>query len=417
VNEHEVPASEDAEGVVETGAEPPAEVTSRRGHTRVRSVIASVLGVLAVIVLVVGVVAVWAQATVLRGERVAELVNDAIDEPEVQAALAAYLADEAQRAVNLETRLKDLLPSQLDRLAPPLAAGANAAVERVLENVLANPATHDAITTLVERAHARAMRLLEGDGIADGVNVANGEVSINLLPLVAQGLTALQSIGLLDDVVVPDLKAGGDPEQQAAELSAAIGRDLPAGFAQLVVYQSERVEDAQEAVQTAQRLLVLAKRALWLIVILTVVLIAATILVAPRRLRAVLVLALGTAAAMVLVRSVVREVVSGAGDIVLQPGAKAAMRAIIGGAGTWLMRLAGVILLISLVTTGAVMFARRQWRADLVLAAAVMLGAITVAVLGVTWWALVIGIVVGVAVPFVARKFMPAREPELVAPC
>ena len=124
--------------------------------------IASVLGVLAVLLLVVSVVGVWAKATVLRGERVAELVRDAIDEPEVQAALAALLADEAQEAVDLEDRLASLLPSQLTRFAGPIAAGAHAAVERSLEAVLASPRTQEAITTLVERAHARALRLLRG---------------------------------------------------------------------------------------------------------------------------------------------------------------------------------------------------------------------------------------------------------------
>jgi hypothetical protein len=392
---------------VADGADPPSP--NGRGRRRARAVIASVLGVLAVVLLVVSVVGVWAKATVLRGERVAELVRDAIDEPEVQAALAALLADEAQEAVDLQDRLASLLPSQLTRFAGPIAAGAHAAVERSLEAVLASPRTQDAITTLVERAHARALRLLEGDGIADGVNVADGEVTLNLLPLVANGLTALQSIGLLSDVTIPELTADGDPEQQTAELSAALGRDLPPGFAQLVVYESDSITEAQAALETAQRLLVIAQRAVWLAVVLAVVLIAATILVAPRRLRATLVLALGAAGALVLVRSAVREVVSQAGDLARTPGAKAATNAIVGGAGTWLMRLAGLLLLVMLLVVAAVVLYRRRWRDDLVLVAAVLIGVTTVALLGVNVWGLVIGLVIGVAIPFVARVALPPR--------
>ena len=393
---------------VDTSAPPAPDAPARNGH-RVRTVISTVLGVLTVVVLVVTVVAVWARATVLRSEPVAELVGDAIAEPEVQTALSVYLAEQVAASVDLDTRLTVLLPDTLDRFAVPIASGANAAVERALTRVLATAEVHEAITTLVERAHRRAMRVLEGDGLADGVSVSGGEVSINLLPLVAQGLTALQSAGLLDDVVVPELSADGEPDEQAAALSAALGRDLADDFGQLVVYRSDSVEQASESVQTAQRLLVLAERAMWLLVIASIVLVAATILVATRRWRATLVLALGTAAAMVLIRSTAREVVSGAGDLALAPGAKAAIRAIVGGASTSLMRLAGVLLLLALVVVAGVVVRRRQWRDDLVLVTAVLLGAVTVAVIGVGLWGLLAGIVVGIAVPIAARWLLPTR--------
>lgn len=411
--------SSKADAAVAASPEPdpvgPSEVeTPPSGHVRARSVVATVLGVLAVILLVVGVVAVWAHVTVLRSEPVAELVGDAIAEPEVQAALAAFLADEVQGAVDLESRLADLLPSELDRFASTIAGATNAAVERALGRVLSTPAVQETITTLVERTHARAMRLLEGGGLADGINVDNGEVSINLLPLMAQGLTTLQSAtGLLEGVDIPELSAGGDPDEQAAQLSVALGRDLPGGVGQLVVYRSDSVANAQEAVQNAQRLLVLAKRALWLILIGAALLVAATIVLAPRRLRATLVLAVGTAAAMVLLRSVVREVVSGSADLAARPGAKAAVRSMVGGAGASLLRVAGVLLLIALVTVAVVVLRRRRWRDDLVLVSAVLLGAMTVALIGVSIWALLIGIVVGVAVPFAARWAVPARSPTI----
>jgi hypothetical protein len=168
-------------------------------------------------------------------------------------------------------------------------------------------------------------------------------------------------------------------------------------------------------VQTAQRLLVLAERAVWLLVAASVVLVAATVLVATRRWRATLVLALGMAAAMVLIRSTVREVVSGAGDLALAPGAKAAIRAIVGGASTSLLRLAGVLLLLALVVVAGVVLRRRRWRDDLVLVAAVLLGAVTVAVVGVGLWGLLAGIVIGIAVPIAARWLLPTRPAPTVA--
>ncbi len=399
---------EDVPAAPADGGGQPAE--RRRGRGRVRTVIASVLGVLAVILLIVTVVGVWAKVTILRSEPVANLVGSALAEPDVQAALAALLADEVQDAVDLQDKLASTLPSPVDRFAAPIAAGANAALERALGRVLARPETQDAITTLVERAHARAMRLLRGDGLVDGVNVADGEVSINLLPLVANGLTALQSIGLLDDVNVPELTADGDPGEQAAELSSALGRDLPDGFGQLVVYRSDNIKSSQAAVETAQRMLVITQRAFWLALALAIVLAAATILVAPRRLRAALVLGLGVAAAMVLLRSSVREVVSQASELATTAGGKAASNAIIGGAGNSLKRLAGVLLIISLLVVAAAVFYRRRWRDDLVLVAAVLVGVFTVALLGVNLWSLVTGLVLGIAIPIAAHWALPARQ-------
>ena len=142
-----------------------------------------------------------------------------------------------------------------------IASAANEAVERSLARVLANPDVQSFLETTIERAHAHALRVLEGDGIADGVTISDGEVSLNLLPLIGRGLTALQGVGLLSDVQVPDLTIDGDPATQIAALEAALGRDLPADFAQLVVYRSDSVAQAQESVQTAQRMLAVARTA------------------------------------------------------------------------------------------------------------------------------------------------------------
>ena len=209
---------------------------------------------------------------------------------------------------------------------------------------------------------------------------------------------------------VPELTADGDPGEQAAELSSALGRDLPAGFGQLVVYRSDNIKSSQAAVETAQRMLVITQRAFWLALALAIVLAAATILVAPRRLRAALVLGLGVAAAMVLLRSSVREVVSQASELATTAGGKAASNAIIGGAGNSLKRLAGVLLIISLLVVAAAVFYRRRWRDDLVLVAAVLVGVFTVALLGVNLWSLVTGLVLGIAIPIAAHWALPARQ-------
>ncbi|MET0146444.1 MAG: hypothetical protein ABW122_05555 [Ilumatobacteraceae bacterium] len=407
MNDHsdvpDVPAASD-------GPDAAGSPSPRPDRHRSRTVVASVVGVVAVLVLSVTIVAVWAKATVLRSEPIAELAGDALAEPEVQAALAAYLADQVAAAVDLEPRLVEVLPDALDRFAGVIAGAANAGVERALTRALGNDDLQQALVTIIERAHDRAMRVLEGDGLSGGITISDGQVSLNLLPLVGRGLTSLQAAGLLQDLDVPVLTVDGDPDEQIAELSSALGRDLPAGFGQLVVYESDKVADGQAAVQSAQRMLTLAERAVWVLVVLSLVLIAATMLIAARRWRAALVLGLGTAATMIVLRSAVRRVVDEAPDLVRRPGAKAALDAILRGASASLLALAGVVLLVALLVI-AVAVLRGRWRDDdLVLVAAVLVGAVTVALLGASLLGLVVGIVVGVGVVLLARWLLTRRD-------
>ena len=127
--------------------------------------------------------------------------------------------------------------------------------------VLASPEVQEVIVTVVERAHRRAMDLLSGDGLVDGIDVSDGEVTVNLLPLIGRGVSQLQDLGLLTNLTMPDLSASGDPAEQVAALSETIGRDLPDDFGQLVVYQSESLAEAQTSLQNAQRMFAVAKRA------------------------------------------------------------------------------------------------------------------------------------------------------------
>lgn len=399
----------------QTGSPEPDGTATASGRHSVRAVVAAVVGALAVVVLTASTVAVWASATVLRGDVVAELAGDALAEAEVQEGLAAYITDQIDGAFDLEAVLAAALPDALGPLAPTAARGARAAVERSLERLLANDSVQQTVTTVVERAHERAMRLLQGDGIADGITVDNGEVAINTLPLIARGLGVLQqSAGVLDDVEVPELSADGDPAAQIAELETALDRDLPDGFGQLVVYRSDSVANAQVSVQSAQQMLALATRAVEALVVLTVLLITATIVAAPHRWRALLVLGLGTAAALIVLRSAVQHVVDHAPELATRPGARAAIGAIVSSASSSLLRLTGIGLIVVLAVVVIAVLRGRSRRRDLVLVAAVLVGASTVGVLGLSIPALVAGVVVGVAIPLLAGWVLPPTDPATI---
>jgi hypothetical protein len=369
--------------------------------------VAGIVGVLAVLLLLVSAIAVWARVTLFDSDKIAALAGDALAEPEVDAALADRVTQELFTAVDVDALLSEVLPSSLDRLAPTIAGGLQAAVDRGLTEAFGNPEVQELITNLVRRAHAAAMRLLEGDGLVDGITVVDGAVTLNLLPLIDRGLTRLQSFGLLSDVQLPELSADGNPTEQIAELEAALNRDLPDDFGQLVVYESDRLSDAQASVENAQRTLVLVKRALWVLLIATAALIALTIIIARNRWRAALLLGLGTVAAIVIARTGVRRVRDDAPDLIERPGGKAALAAMLDGAASGLLRVFGLVLLVAAVVALIAFFRRDRQRSDLLLIAAVVAGVVVVGLLGLSIWSLLLGIVVGVAVPFMARQFWP----------
>jgi hypothetical protein len=372
--------------------------------------VAGIVGVLAVLLLLVSAIAVWARVTLFDSDKIAALAGDALAEPEVDAALADRVTQELFTAVDVDALLGEVLPSSLDRLAPTIAGGLQAAVDRGLTEAFGNPEVQELITNLVRRAHAAAMRLLEGDGLVDGITVVDGAVTLNLLPLIDRGLTRLQSFGLLSDVQLPELSVDGNPTEQIAELEAALNRDLPDDFGQLVVYESDRLSDAQASVESAQRTLVLVKRALWVLLIATAALIALTIIIARNRWRAALLLGLGTVAAIVIARTGVRRVRDDAPDLIERPGGKAALAAMLDGAASGLLRVFGLVLLVAAVVALIAFFRRDRQRSDLLLIAAVVAGVVVVGLLGLSIWSLLLGIVVGVAVPFMARQVWPAQE-------
>ena len=372
--------------------------------------LAAVAGVLAVVCLTLALVGVWANATVFDSSRVADIVTAALDDPEVDAALATWVTNEVFSAVDLDAVVTDILPQRLDRFAPTLVSGAQTFVNDRLTTALSNPDVQRLISDAVERAHSALMRLLSGDGLIDGITVEDGAVTVNLLPLISRGLTFVQGLGLLDQLDVPELTRDGDPSEQIAQLEAATGRDLPDDFGQLTVYQSDKLAEAQASVQNAQRAFALVRRATVLLAILAVVFIVATIVLANRRWYAGLWLALGGLVAMVLSRLVVNRIVDEAPDLVTGAGARAAVANILDEATRGLLRLTGLIVILAVLALLLILF-RRNWNgSDLLLVGAVVGGLAVVAVLGFSLVSLLIGVALAVAVVLIVPRILASKR-------
>ena len=381
---------------------------------RGRTIGAAVLGVLAVLMVTIAAVGVWAKATVLDTDRFTSMASDTLDQEAVQQGMAVYITDAVFSAVDVESFVTSALPDRLQGLAPTIVGGAEARVSRVVEQALGTDAVQNTLSDLIRRAHTRALDLLRGDGLADGISVQNGQIRLNLLPLVGSGLTAVQSLGLLSNVDVPELTASGNPDEQIKQLESVLNRDLPDDFGQLVVYQSDTVDGAQQSVQQAQRLLALTERSIALLVILGLLLVAATILVAPRRWRATVWLGAGLAAVMVVLRSVVRQAASDGPHLVVRPGARAAVTSILHDASSSLLRLTGLLLLLAVVAVVVGLWRERWRRFDVQMVISVAAAVIVFALVDVSILGLVLAIVAGVGAWFAARAFLPRSSAPAV---
>ena len=189
------------------------------------------------------------------------------------------------------------------------------------------------------------MRVLEGGSLRDGVTVDNGEVTLNLIPIVERGFDSLQDAGLLTRVNLPDIDTTAPPAEQISQLEDAIGRSLPDDFGQVVVYESEQIAKAQAAIARAQQALVLFRQTVIVILVLTVLSLVASVLLANRRRRALVTVSLGVVAAMAVGRAVVRTVVEKVPTLAVKPGSRAALRSMVESLASGLMTAVSLALI------------------------------------------------------------------------
>jgi len=387
----------------------------RRWGTGVLVVVASIL----VLATTIGV---WSARTLLDSERFASTVTDPLRTPEVANALAVSITNATIDALDAEQRLVNLLPDALDQLAPVIVGGVRSVVQDKVAEILSSDVAVNALQTSIEAAHRSVMKLLEGDGLRSGVTVNNGEVRLNLVPVVVLVIDRLQGLPVVPDVNLPT-PGQGSPEEQVTALNNALGTNLPPTFAQPVIYSSDAVAKAESTVATAQRALALFKRAIVLLVILTVAAIAAALLVSPNRLRTVVQLGVGAALAALVAIIVVRRIEAKVPDIIDNAVNAAAAGTLVDSVLadlvriSWLIVFVGVFLAVVAFVTGraergqadaAVRFTKANpWVVGGILGAIALF---MLVVAGVSWLS-VVAVVLVVGGGLLAMRLLMRHEP------
>ena len=277
----------------------------RRRATRtvqLRRFAAAVLVMLAAFCAVASIVGLWAARTALNTDRWVATVTPLPKDPAVAAAVAEYSTNEIFQLVDVEQRLKEVLPERASFVAAPITGQVRDYVGKEVNTMLLSDRFQTIWVAVNRRAQPRVVAVLEGR--SDVVSAQGDRVAIDLLPMINQMLVQLEAqLPTLfgHKLNLPDVSSGAIPANLRSTVESSLGVTLPSNFAQFTVYDGGRLHGLQQA-------LVTFKRNLALLLISTVVLLGLALWVSPRRRRTVLQLGLWLVVAATVVTAVLRTV-------------------------------------------------------------------------------------------------------------
>ena len=147
-------------------------------------------------------------------------------DPEVIDPVAARVSEQVVTALGVEARIANRLPDAAKPLAGAITVSVQEAIEKRLDNALQNPRVQAALVATLSLTHERLVALLRGQ--SEVISVANGYVQLDVFPVIGAALEQLQTIGLIPaGVTLPDLTTREAPEALAARLEGALGVTLP----------------------------------------------------------------------------------------------------------------------------------------------------------------------------------------------
>jgi hypothetical protein len=265
------------------------------------------LVVLACLGITVSALGVWIRAVLLDTSTWVATVDDIPSEEAVAAELATYLTEQVFLALDAEQRVSDALPDQAQPLAQPLTAAVKSFIQDEVEKVILSPQFSEIWVAVNEQAHKTVVQVIRGGG--DVVSTDDGTVTLNVIPIVNQVLTALSEkagdfFGF--DGQLPTIENGEIPDDLRQKVEQTLDVELPDDFGQIVVFESDALSEVQDAVKLFDDFIVV-------LAVLSLAAIGGAVALAADRRGVVVRLALGSAAGflvlLLVIRIVKREVV------------------------------------------------------------------------------------------------------------
>jgi hypothetical protein len=243
----------------------------------------------------------WSHGLLMNTDNFVGVVGPILKEPRVTRNVGTYVADKTIAVTDAERRIRDVLPEEIKFLAAPLTAQLHDQVSKEMVKLLRSRRVYDLWIKLNTFTHKQAIAMLRGE--TKVMRIEGDKIILDLVPLVAIGIQELDKIipGVLGEKLdLPKIDVQATPDEQRAQLSAALGTTLPPTFGQVTLVQSAEVKRAQTAVKLFDIMT-------WVLLAVTVMLAAVAVAVSPRRLRTLIQLGLGAVVVVVLVMVVIAQ--------------------------------------------------------------------------------------------------------------
>src|SRR3954471_22278385 len=281
---------------------PSAPAPDHRGVSvdgRARGITAAVLVGLFIVLVPLTTTIAWVHRTVMDTDTYVSTVAPLSDDPAVIAAASRQITNQLYQALDVPTKVADVLPANAKLLAVPIANGARDYVQQAVTRVLQSSAFQELWARANRFAHTQLVAVLRGDTTV--LKATGGQIALNLVPLLEAALQNMQ--GFVSAVVghpisFPPATESDLPSVACAKLGAAIDRQLPSNCGVITLFRAHNLAVAQRGVRAFDRGTIL-------LVILTPLVAAVALVASPRRRRTVLQLAVGGAAALIVARRLV----------------------------------------------------------------------------------------------------------------
>jgi hypothetical protein len=293
-----------------------------RKTSRLRSIATAVLTLLACLAITVTAPAGWAYRTLFVTDAFVDRVTPIGFDPAVTPVLSDRLTTQIFSLIDVEAIVAEALPPRGQVLAGPLTSGVEDFVRDKVDEVLSSPAFEERWIAANRFAHTQILAVLRDE--SEIVSTAGGQVALNLLPVINQVLTRIESqaSGLFQrDVDLPELTGGEIPVEAREKISSALGVELPPDFGEIVIFESDKLAVAQDAISFLDRAIVY-------LIVAALVLIALALWASQRRRRTLLQIVVGSMVGIVVVRRLAMWVEDEVVTLAQRPDGERAMTAI-----------------------------------------------------------------------------------------
>jgi hypothetical protein len=316
----------------------------------VRRITVAILVALAAILIPLTATVTWAHRTILNTDEYVSTVAPLAKDPAITSTLARISTDQLFAALNPEPTIANALPPRAAFLAGPITNGVKGYIHDKANAALTSQQFQQIWTNANRTAHTALVNVLRGK--SEALVESNGQVVLNMVPLLNQVLQSLQQTAsdlVGKDVKLPTLTGNELPSQACAKISAALNRPLPSTCGEIVLFPADKLDQAQWGVRAFDRLMIA-------LLIVSPLLVVGALLLTRRRRRTLLQLAVGTLLVMVILRRSVmwlQDKLISTGNPENEAARKSIATHLFGGfftASVWILSIALAVVVMALIT-------------------------------------------------------------------